>query len=97
MPQIPVSPLAPTDEGYAAVFNSWVAQGRARYVEMQAEGWLREALFPDGGDNPTFVLVCSSPGTSTADLSSGITGYGRVMATVQRSRPPRGSLPKDPV
>ena len=97
MAAIPTSPLGPNDVGYQTIYDLWVAGGRAREVEDVATGWLREALFPDGGTQPTFVLLCSSAGVTTEDLSSGITGYPRAMATVQRSRHPRGSLPKGAV
>jgi len=97
MSAIPTTPLAPEDPEYQAIYDLWVKQGSASYVEKQSEGWLRQAIFPTAGVQPTFVLVCSSSGTTTANKTSGVTGYGRAMATKQKSHQPRGKLPKDAV
>jgi len=102
MSAIPISPLDPTDElnsaEYSRVYSMWVSQGKASYVEAQAEGWLRSAVFPHGeAYGPVFLLVCSASGSTTANKTSGITGYGKVMVTKQKSHQPRGRLPKEAV
>lgn len=94
MPQIPVSPLAPGDSGYSTIYDLWVSQGSAAYVEKLDEGWIRRAILPSGESQPTFVLLASHPGVTSENLDSGITGLGREMVTRQNSLPPRGSLPK---
>ena len=97
MSAVPESPLVYGDSGYSRVYDLWIAQGSPSWLEYQKEGWLRKAIYPDGGATPTFVLVCSSAGETTEDKSSDVSGYGRTMASVQRSYQPRGTLPKDAV
>jgi len=43
MSAIPTTPLAPEDPEYQAIYDLWVKQGSASYVEKQSEGWLRQA------------------------------------------------------
>ena len=97
MSAVPTSPLAPADLGYSDVYDMWTLQGSASFVEDQGAGWLRAVIFPDGGAQPTFVLLCSTPGMTTTDLDSGVTGLGLEMAVRQRSYRPRGTLPKEAV
>jgi len=85
MAAVPVSPLAPGDAGYSTVRDLWIAQGRSQYVEDLAAGWLRLAIFPNGGTQPTFVLFASALGSSSADLTTGVTGLSREMVTSQNT------------
>ena len=89
--------LVPGAVSYAWVYREWALQGSAQYVEHQDLGWLRSAMYPDGGEYPTYTLVASHPGTTSENLDSGITGLGREMVQVQRSVSPRGTLPKESV
>ena len=80
MNTIPLSPLSPDDaenlSEYIRIHAMWVQQGRASSIESLSEGWIRVALFPDGGSQPTFSLLASHPGTTSENLDSGITGLG---------------------
>ena len=74
--------VKPGDEGYSDLYTLWVERGRPGQIEKLSEGWLRKALFPNGGTQPTFVMVSSH------------NDYGSKMATVEESWMGRSSLPK---
>lgn len=109
MAAVPEKTLTPGAAGYQAVYDLWVADGKAGWVENLGVGWLYRAVWPDAlASQPTFVLVASGADTGEHDplgvdkdgkADKPSSGYVYAMSTGQSSLPGSGRrrLPQDPV
>lgn len=100
MAAVPTKELLPgSGQEYDDVLAKWIKDGRPDTIESMKDGWMRRAVFPDGGQQPTFLLVTSTKGsTDDADGPQSLAGYGLTMATRQSSfGARRRALPQEPV
>lgn len=103
MSSVPAKTLSPGSAGYQAVYDKWVADGKAGWVESLRDGWLYRAIRPNPADSqPTFTLVSSGFETREIDEFDDDDfprkGYMHGMSVAQSTLPGgRRRLPQEPV
>ena len=61
-----ITSYSPSDDGYDDLYDDWVDSGGAGQFELWGEtgGKLWQAIWPQGGTQPTFVLAAADGPTS---------------------------------
>jgi len=84
----------PSDAGYQTLYDQWVADGKGRTLDQRFTEKTYQALFPNGGTQPTFVLTASLPGATSLDLTAPLSGVEMAWMAWQRTWHGNRLLPK---